>query len=105
MLFTCEQVSAGHPDKIADQISDAIVSDCMKNDLHSRVAVETLIKDNHVGVVGGVAEAVRAAKEAGTGLQLQVEVDRIELPEALHPDRGAAQPVGLAHVSSFNNSG
>ncbi len=52
MLFTCEQVSAGHPDKIADQISDAIVSDCMKNDLHSRVAVETLIKDNHV-IVGG----------------------------------------------------
>ena len=37
-----------------------------------------LIKDNHVGVVGGVAEAVKAAKEADTGLQLQVEVDRIE---------------------------
>lgn len=52
MLFTAEQVSGGHPDKIADQISDAVVSDCMKNDLHSRVAVETLIKDNHI-VVGG----------------------------------------------------
>jgi nicotinate-nucleotide pyrophosphorylase (carboxylating) len=36
-----------------------------------------LIKDNHVGVCGGVAEAVRAAKAAGTGLQVQVEVDRI----------------------------
>ena len=52
MLFTSEQVSGGHPDKIADQISDAIVTDCMQNDLHSRVAVETLIKDNHV-IVGG----------------------------------------------------
>jgi nicotinate-nucleotide pyrophosphorylase (carboxylating) len=37
-----------------------------------------LIKDNHVGVAGGVAEAVRAAKAFGSGLQIQVEVDRIE---------------------------
>lgn len=37
-----------------------------------------LIKDNHVGVCGGVAEAVRAAKQYGSGLQVQVEVDRIE---------------------------
>jgi nicotinate-nucleotide pyrophosphorylase (carboxylating) len=37
-----------------------------------------LIKDNHVGVAGGVAEAVRAAKEYGSGLTIQVEVDRIE---------------------------
>ena len=37
-----------------------------------------LIKDNHVAVCGGVAEAVRAAKLADTGLQVQVEVDRIE---------------------------
>ena len=37
-----------------------------------------LIKDNHVGVAGGVAEAVRAAKEYDSGLQIQVEVDRIE---------------------------
>ncbi|MEO5773906.1 MAG: carboxylating nicotinate-nucleotide diphosphorylase [Sphingomicrobium sp.] len=37
-----------------------------------------LIKDNHVAVCGGVAEAVRAAKSANTGLQVQVEVDRID---------------------------
>ncbi|HEU4804548.1 MAG TPA: carboxylating nicotinate-nucleotide diphosphorylase [Nitrobacter sp.] len=37
-----------------------------------------LIKDNHVGVAGGVAEAVRAAKSYDSGLQIQVEVDRIE---------------------------
>ena len=37
-----------------------------------------LIKDNHVGVAGGVAEAVRAAKAYGSGLQIQVEVDRLE---------------------------
>ena len=37
-----------------------------------------LIKDNHVAVAGGVAEAVRAAKAANTGLPVQVEVDRVE---------------------------
>ena len=41
-----------------------------------------LIKDNHVAVCGGVAEAVRRAKQANTGLQVQVEVDRIEQIEA-----------------------
>ena len=44
-----------------------------------------LIKDNHVAVCGGVAEAVRRARAANTGLQVQVEVDRIEQIEpALH---------------------
>jgi nicotinate-nucleotide pyrophosphorylase (carboxylating) len=37
-----------------------------------------LIKDNHIGVAGGVAEAVRAAKQANVGLQIQVEVDRLD---------------------------
>src|SRR5690242_19519689 len=41
-----------------------------------------LIKDNHVAVCGGVAEAVRRAKAANTGLEVQVEVDRIEQIEA-----------------------
>ena len=54
MLFTSEQVSAGHPDKICDQISDAIQSECLSHDLQSRVAVETLIKDNHVTVAGEI---------------------------------------------------
>jgi nicotinate-nucleotide pyrophosphorylase (carboxylating) len=43
-----------------------------------------LIKDNHIAVAGGVGPAVRAAKEAETGLQVQVEVDRVEqIEEAL----------------------
>jgi nicotinate-nucleotide pyrophosphorylase (carboxylating) len=47
-----------------------------------------LIKDNHVGIAGGVGAAVRAAKAADTGLEVQVEVDRIEqITEAL--DAGA----------------
>ena len=52
MLFTSEQVSAGHPDKVCDQISDVILTDCLSNDPNSRVAIETMIKDDHVIVAG-----------------------------------------------------
>lgn len=52
MIFTSEQVSDGHPDKIADQISDAILMECLNGDKRSRVAIETLIKDNNVVVAG-----------------------------------------------------
>jgi len=38
MIFTSEQVSCGHPDKICDQISDAIVTACLSHDRNSRVA-------------------------------------------------------------------
>ena len=51
-IITCEQVSDGHPDKICDQIADAVVTDCLKNDPRSRVAIECLIKDNHVIIAG-----------------------------------------------------
>ena len=53
-LFTSEQVSAGHPDKICDQISDTILTDCLQADRNSRVAVETLIKDQHITVAGEI---------------------------------------------------
>ena len=46
-IVTCEQVSRGHVDKICDQISDAIVTDCLKHDRGSRVAVECLIKNSY----------------------------------------------------------
>ena len=54
MLFTSEQVAQGHPDKICDQISDAIVTDCLSHDRNSRVAVETMIKNEHVYVAGEI---------------------------------------------------
>ena len=51
-IITCEQVSNGHPDKICDQIADAIVTDCLRHDRNSRVAIEVLIKDNHIIIAG-----------------------------------------------------
>jgi len=53
-IVTCEQVSRGHVDKICDQISDAIVSDCLFHDPESRVAVECLIKNNAVVIAGEI---------------------------------------------------
>lgn len=57
MLFTSEQVSAGHPDKICDQISDAVVTDCLKHDRNSRVAVECMIKDFDIMICGEITSS------------------------------------------------
>jgi S-adenosylmethionine synthetase len=53
-LFTSESVTEGHPDKIADQISDAILDSLLAQDSKSRVAVETLITTGQVHVAGEV---------------------------------------------------
>ncbi|WP_281939744.1 methionine adenosyltransferase [Micromonospora sp. AKA38] len=53
-LFTSESVTEGHPDKIADQISDGILDALLAQDPHSRVAVETLITTGQVHVAGEV---------------------------------------------------
>ena len=53
-LFTSESVTEGHPDKIADQISDTILDALLKDDPTSRVAVETLITTGQVHVAGEV---------------------------------------------------
>jgi S-adenosylmethionine synthetase len=53
-LFTSESVTEGHPDKMADQISDAILDSMIKDDPRSRVAVETLITTGQVHVAGEV---------------------------------------------------
>lgn len=53
-LFTCESVSAGHPDKVADQISDAILDEFLRQDPTSKVACETLCTTGLVVVSGEV---------------------------------------------------
>ena len=53
-LFTSESVSEGHPDKVADQISDAVLDAILKQDRSSRVAAETLVKDNLVVLAGEI---------------------------------------------------
>jgi S-adenosylmethionine synthetase len=53
-LFTSESVTEGHPDKVADQISDAIVDAALAEDPHSRVAVETLLTTGLVVLAGEI---------------------------------------------------
>jgi S-adenosylmethionine synthetase len=59
-LFTSESVTEGHPDKIADQISDGILDALLAEDPRSRVAVETLITTGQVHVAGEVTTAAYA---------------------------------------------
>src|SRR5262244_2682119 len=53
-LFTSESVTEGHPDKVADQISDGVLDALIAQDVHSRVAVETLVKTGLAIVAGEV---------------------------------------------------
>ena len=53
-IFTSESVSAGHPDKVCDQISDAILDAYLAEDPNSRVACETMIKNNMVFIAGEI---------------------------------------------------
>ena len=53
-IFTSESVSEGHPDKVCDQISDAILDAYLKEDPNSRVACETMIKNNLVIIAGEI---------------------------------------------------
>ena len=63
-IFTSESVSEGHPDKICDQISDAILDECLKSDPNSRVACEALIKNNTVVVAGEITSKANLNYEA-----------------------------------------
>lgn len=53
-LFTSESITEGHPDKVCDGISDAILDACLAQDIDSRVAVETLVTTNFVAIAGEV---------------------------------------------------
>ena len=58
-IFSSESVGEGHPDKVADTISDAILDACLAQDKHSRVACETFVKSNVVCVGGEITTKAR----------------------------------------------
>ncbi|MFC5051356.1 methionine adenosyltransferase [Rubritalea spongiae] len=53
-IFSSESVTEGHPDKVCDTISDSILDACLEQDVNSRVACETFVKDNVVGLAGEI---------------------------------------------------
>src|SRR5512143_2022300 len=54
LMFTSESVTEGHPDKVCDQISDAVVDACLEQDPTSRVACETAAKTGFVLLLGEI---------------------------------------------------
>ena len=56
-FLTSESVSEGHPDKLADQIADAILDACIKEDRDSKVACEVLVSGNRIIIAGEITTA------------------------------------------------
>ena len=54
-IFTSESVGEGHPDKVCDQVSDAVLDACLEQDKNSRVACETMVKDNNLFLAGEIS--------------------------------------------------
>ena len=73
LLFTSESVTEGHPDKMCDQISDAVLDACLAQDPHSRVACETATKTGYVMLLGEITTSAdinydALAREVITGI-------------------------------------
>lgn len=63
-VFSSESVGEGHPDKVADFISDSVLDACLAQDRRSRVACETLVKSNHVILAGEITTRARLNYES-----------------------------------------
>jgi S-adenosylmethionine synthetase len=63
-VFTSESVTEGHPDKVADQISDAVLDACLEQDPQARVACETLVARGRVVLAGEITTSARVDREA-----------------------------------------
>jgi S-adenosylmethionine synthetase len=65
-LFTSESVTEGHPDKVADQISDAVLDEVLRHDPTGRVACETLVTTGMIFLAGEITSAARAQMDFAT---------------------------------------
>ena len=90
-LFTSEAVSRGHPDKVCDQISDAVLDEALARDVNARVAVETLVKDQHVILAGELSLA--------SDKQLE-DVDYDRIARAVIEDIGYTADLGVGFDST-----
>lgn len=70
-VFTSESVCSGHPDKICDQISDAVLDALLEQDPHSRVAVETVVGKQFVALLGEVTSKAKVDYEQVARAQIK----------------------------------
>ena len=106
-VFTSESVSEGHPDKVADRISDAILDACLAKDRNARVACETMVAPNLVVNAGEItcrgfkgidtgAIARRVVREIGyDNADEGFSWESLTYMSALH---GQSPEIGRAHV-------
>lgn len=89
--FTSEIVARGHPDKLCDQVSDAILDECLAQDPDARVAVETALKSNTAVVLGEVTTSAR------------IDIDAIvrETLAQVHPDARWGLDVSSLNIVSL----
>ncbi|WP_298332009.1 S-adenosylmethionine synthetase N-terminal domain-containing protein, partial [Asticcacaulis sp.] len=71
-IFTSESVSEGHPDKVADRVSDVVVDAFLREDPEARVACETLVTTERVILAGEVRAADDKMREIIAGLEDKV---------------------------------
>ena len=77
-LFTSESVGEGHPDKLCDQISDAILDECLRQDKESHVACETFATTGSITVMGEITTSAHVDIPS-IARQVALDIGRIEV--------------------------
>src|SRR5258706_6875325 len=85
-IFSSESVGEGHPDKVCDTISDAVLDACLAQDPYSRVACETYAKSNLVVVGGEITTKARLDYNA-IARQAIREIGHTHIDDVFHADR------------------
>ncbi len=85
-IFSSESVGEGHPDKVADYISDSVLDACLEQDPHSRVACETLVKSNCVFLAGEITTKAKIDYEKIVRQAIS-EIGYLNDDDVFHADR------------------
>ena len=85
-VFSSESVGEGHPDKVADLISDSVLDACLAQDKHSRVACETMVKSNMVILAGEITTSAKLNYEAIVRAAIR-EIGYVNNDDVFHADQ------------------
>jgi len=84
-VFSSESVGEGHPDKVADLISDSVLDACLAQDRHSRVACETMVKSNMVILAGEITTKAKLNYESVVRDAIR-EIGYVNIDDVFHAD-------------------